>query len=129
MNCKIKSIKELIVTVRIGQGETASVRRCSDQRGNKYALKFFNNNFSSTNEIEALLHLSHANIIKMQYYEENFVVLDLMANMDLFTYVQSAQLDQTLARTYFRQIIQAIDYMHSQGYINRDIKLENVLMD
>ncbi|OQR96593.1 hypothetical protein ACHHYP_14701 [Achlya hypogyna] len=33
------------------------------------------------------------------------------------------------AATYFRQIVDAIGFIHSRGYAHRDISLENVLLD
>ena len=55
------------------------------------------------------------------------------AGGDLFQYVSKhharCQLQEQEARWIFQQLIIGLDYCHSQGVANRDLKLENILLD
>ncbi|KAM7076528.1 maternal embryonic leucine zipper kinase isoform 7-T11 [Ciconia maguari] len=49
---------------------------------------------------------------------------------ELFDYIISKdRLSEEEARVFFRQIVSAIAYVHSQGYAHRDLKPENLLID
>lgn len=48
---------------------------------------------------------------------------------DVFQLVQQkGALSESEARTLFRQLIEAVEYMHSHGLVHRDIKLENLFL-
>mmetsp|Transcript_15068 Transcript_15068/g.12783 ORF Transcript_15068/g.12783 Transcript_15068/m.12783 type:complete len:89 (-) Transcript_15068:754-1020(-) len=36
--------------------------------------------------------------------------------------------DETLVRTYFHQLVNAVEHIHSKGYAHLDIKTENLLL-
>ena len=49
---------------------------------------------------------------------------------DLFQYVKRrGGLRENEARWFFQQLIIGMDYSHRKGVVNRDIKLENTLLD
>ncbi|EOA92930.1 Maternal embryonic leucine zipper kinase [Anas platyrhynchos] len=49
---------------------------------------------------------------------------------ELFDYIISKdRLSEEEARVFFRQIVSAIAYVHSEGYAHRDLKPENLLID
>ncbi|WIA16599.1 hypothetical protein OEZ85_013266 [Tetradesmus obliquus] len=57
------------------------------------------------------------------------IVMDYASGGSLFGYVQSRnRLREPLARWFFQQLILAVDYCHRKGVANRDIKLENTLL-
>lgn len=57
------------------------------------------------------------------------IVMDYASGGSLFTYVQQRQrLKEPLARWFFQQLLLAVDYCHRKGVANRDIKLENTLL-
>ncbi len=42
---------------------------------------------------------------------------------------ETGALTETLARTYLRQLLQGVEYLHALGIAHRDLKLENLLVD
>uniref|UniRef100_A0A674JR53 non-specific serine/threonine protein kinase n=1 Tax=Terrapene triunguis TaxID=2587831 RepID=A0A674JR53_9SAUR len=62
---------------------------------------------------------------------KKYTCLDLYCpGGELFDYIISKdRLSEEEARIFFRQIVSAIAYVHSQGYAHRDLKPENLLID
>lgn len=59
-----------------------------------------------------------------------YIVLQLARTGDLFDFIASSGgLSERVARFYFNQVLNAVDYLHSQGITHRDIKPENILLD
>jgi serine/threonine protein kinase len=49
---------------------------------------------------------------------------------DLFDYITEKRvLDETIARNFFKQIVDTIIAIHKAGVVHRDIKDENILVD
>ncbi|KAK9837894.1 hypothetical protein WJX74_007403 [Apatococcus lobatus] len=58
------------------------------------------------------------------------IVMEFAAGGDLFTRVRDHNgMTENEARWFFQQLIIGIDYAHKMGVVNRDIKLENSLLD
>lgn len=57
--------------------------------------------------------------------------MELSRNGELFDYISlgSPLFTEDLAKHYFRQLVDVIDFIHSSGYAHRDIKPENILFD
>ncbi len=57
------------------------------------------------------------------------IAMEYASGGSLFTYVQRAvRLKEAAARWFFQQLIIGLDYCHRRGVVNRDIKLENTLL-
>ncbi|KAM4638949.1 maternal embryonic leucine zipper kinase isoform 2-T5 [Amazona ochrocephala] len=85
-------------------------------------------------EIDAMKNLSHQHICQLYHVIETskkiFMVLEYCPGGELFDYIISKDhLSEEEARVFFRQIVSAIAYVHSQGYAHRDLKPENLLID
>jgi serine/threonine protein kinase len=85
-------------------------------------------------EIAIMKMVKHENIVKL--YEvlasrsKIFIVLELVTGGELFDkIVAEGRLDESNARTYFRQLLKGLKYCHSQGVCHRDLKPENLLLD
>ncbi|KAM3940849.1 maternal embryonic leucine zipper kinase [Leptodactylus fuscus] len=85
-------------------------------------------------EIEAMKNLSHQHVCRLYHVIETpkkiFMVLEYCPGGELFDYIIAKdRLTEEEARVFFRQIVSAVAYIHSQGYAHRDLKPENLLID
>jgi serine/threonine protein kinase len=98
-------------------------------------------------EIQILSSISHPNIIQYRDVfvtdQELFIVLELASGGELFdrivdggpvcssegkpefTFFFVVQIPEDEAATIFRQLLSAVDYLHSKGIAHRDIKVQN----
>lgn len=84
-------------------------------------------------EIACLRELSHPNIVRMYgvtaLEKRHVVLLEYMAGGNLFEWIAAISPDEAEARAVIAQLISGIAAIHEAGYIHRDIKCDNVLLD
>jgi serine/threonine protein kinase len=95
-------------------------------------------------EVEALTHLHHPNIVNMMEFSNDgvvqksngrtypviYIVLELATGGEFFDYIATGgSFPERIARFYFKQLIEALDYVHTKGAVHRDLKPENLLFD
>eukprot|EP00058_Branchiostoma_floridae_P028251 XP_002613742.1 hypothetical protein BRAFLDRAFT_123883 [Branchiostoma floridae] len=85
-------------------------------------------------EIEAMKTLTHQHVCKLYQVLETdtkiFMVLEYCPGGELFDYIVAKdRLPEEEARVFFRQIVSAVAYIHTEGYAHRDLKPENLLLD
>lgn len=87
-------------------------------------------------EIYILASLKHENI--MNLYEvidtptKCYLVMELCNGKNLYHYVKKRPqkcLSEVDAKPIFRSIVNAIAYIHGNGIVHRDLKLENILIN
>uniref|UniRef100_A0A7S0WYC6 Protein kinase domain-containing protein n=1 Tax=Chlamydomonas leiostraca TaxID=1034604 RepID=A0A7S0WYC6_9CHLO len=107
------------------------------QTGEQVAIKFIERGDRVNKYVEAeiLNHraLRHPHVVE---FKEAFITPDFIciameyaAGGNLFNYVSKAvRLKEPAARWFFQQLVIGLDYCHRKGVVNRDIKLENTLL-
>ena len=126
-----------------GKGGTGVIVSCLDTKtGQIRAAKVTSRQMIiETNQMEYLereLRVSttfnHPNIIKV--YEEIYlpdviiIVMDLCENGDLLSYLsENPFIVSSNAKRLFRQLVDAVSYLHDRNIVHRDLKPENILVD
>lgn len=58
------------------------------------------------------------------------IVMEYVSCGDLLTFVRKrSKLNETTAKFIFKQIVEGLQFIHSQSIVHRDIKLDNILID
>jgi serine/threonine protein kinase/Ca2+-binding EF-hand superfamily protein len=124
---------------KLGCGSSGEVRLAIDKRtGEKRAIKICpKGNIAHLsrldNEIKAMMMLQHKHVVTLYEVLESeqhiFFVMELCGGGSLYEYLDSKPLSEDLARFYFSQMVEAIQYCHSKGVCHRDLKLDNLLLD
>lgn len=124
--------------------------KLASRDGDLFAIKFSSENNAYSHEIlqriflketNIIAGLNHPNIIKlygsyMQGEEATSGMIKHKAGI-IFEYaphnlgeiMELGALEEPVARTLFKQMLDGISYLHSNNIIHRDIKPENILFD
>lgn len=127
----------------IGEGSFAKVKLAKNvENGEFVAIKILDRNHvlrhnmmdQLKREISAMKMINHPNVIKifevMASKTKIYIVLELVNGGELFDQIATnGRLKEDEARSYFQQLIKAVDYCHSRGVYHRDLKPENLLLD
>lgn len=138
-----KFIGNYIIDKTIGQGTYGKVKLgFHAQTKEKVAIKVIDKSTIENDrqvkriqkEIRFLKLLSHPNIVKIYDVLETethiFMVMEYASGGELFDYIVShKRVKEKEARVFFRQILSALDYCHTNSVIHRDLKPENLLLD
>ena len=86
-------------------------------------------------EAEALSHLDHPHIVRFYSFEvagpDAFIVMDYIQGSTLRRHLRQVDGPLPLSETsqYLRQIGSALQYAHNEGFIHRDVKPGNIMLD
>jgi calcium-dependent protein kinase len=143
---RCSDIYDIIKSKRLGKGSYGSVYLCKHKKtGDSFAVKIINvtriNSHSLRKlhlEIAIMKALDHPHIIKLRgvFFGRRTVslVMDLCQGGELFDQLTGNQqhkkgFPECYAARLIRFMISSIGYLHSQGIMHRDIKLENFLFE
>lgn len=141
------SFSSLEVIGKLGTSKATVYLVRSPVHQKNFAMKLFpyeSQNVSYPYLIESRFrYLSHPNIIgvvhtqdkKLSVHQEkkfysSFILMEVapFGSFSRLSRVLKMNNDEMLARTYFHQLIEGLEYLHSCGVAHLDLKLENLLM-
>ncbi len=144
--CNIESVGAYKVVRLIGKGGMSEVYEVEEPRlGSVHALKLFASEKSDTEvlrrfEVEGrlLAKLSHPRIVKVVDFgkEEKsgraYFVMDLIRDpggrIRSLADVPSGSVDEETVGRWYDDLREALAYIHANGVIHRDLKLQNILV-
>lgn len=138
----VLSISDYDLGQALGTGGFATVYRARDRAtGREVAIKviikshMIERNLVDKVDSEIKIHriLKHDHIVKLLGCMEDdlniYLVLELCKKGNLYTYLQRhGPLAESDAFGVIRQLISAVEYLHSKKIIHRDLKLSNILL-
>ncbi len=110
--------------------------------GRLVAIKSFNKSkLTSEKARKKIVHetgllklLNHPSVVRFyETFDTNkyiMIVMEYVSCGDLLSFVRKrSKLTETIAKFIFKQIMEGLSFIHSQGVVHRDIKLDNILID
>ncbi|XP_066903852.1 cAMP-dependent protein kinase catalytic subunit 3 [Halyomorpha halys] len=137
------SIEDLDIIKTIGTGTFGRVCLCREKlRGGYLAVKILaisdvirlKQVEHVRNEREILSGIRHPFIVNLWWHSHDstylYMVFDYVPGGELFSYLRNAgRFPTSTAMFYTAEIVVALEYLHSQSIVYRDLKPENLLLD
>jgi len=128
---------------QIGQGTFSVVKLALHKStGKSYAIKIIDkqkfcreekSQEQIKREIQILSKVSHPNIVAYKgLYESQkylYIILEYAEGGELFEHILQSNLLENEVRALFKQLLDAVYYLHNHGIAHRDLKPENILLD
>eukprot|EP00118_Oscarella_pearsei_P006731 m.31002 g.31002 ORF g.31002 m.31002 type:complete len:347 (+) comp31425_c1_seq1:837-1877(+) len=142
-NGRVYSLANLQLKTTVGTGTFGRVVLCQEKIGKEYlALKVMN--ISEVvrlkqiehvqNEKSLLMSIDHPFIVNMLWSHHDdaflYMLLEYVPGGELFTYLRTAQrFNTSTGRFYAAEIVSALEFLHTNSIVYRDMKPENLLLD
>lgn len=131
---------DYIIGEECGSGAFATVRKVKSKvTGQIRALKIIKKSKNQDSarmylEVEILKKLIHPNIMQIfEFYEDKknfYIITEICEGGELFDQiVQKGSFTEDEAAKVVKQILSAVNYIHSNNIVHRDLKPENILLD
>jgi len=133
---------EIFVDRVLGSGRFSVYHAYLPLKGTEYAIKVFSNEKNSEasyqREKEAMTIPRHKNVIGaisninlkgLDAVNSNFILMEYAPYGTVYDLVlNKGLLEEKTIRTYFHQVIEGLEFLHSQGIAHMDLKLDNLLL-
>lgn len=135
-------VPDFVFGERIGKGGFGKVYKATDKgSGKTCAIKVMSRQWLKerglmrrvAQEIKLHRKLAHAHVVRLYSYFEDqkqiYLVMEYCSNGNLFQYLRRKPVQPlTTVKKWFREVVQAVAYLHETDIVHRDIKLSNVLL-
>jgi calcium-dependent protein kinase len=117
----------------LGEGSSGHVfEAVNRETGEACAVKVLNKSTATTIEVNVSLRMSHPNIASILKVYDNgsslAMVMELGCGGDLFNRLADhGPFEEAEAARILHQTLLAVTYMHAQGYVHTDLKLDNIV--
>ena len=145
-----KRVNNYIIVGDLGQGSQGKVKLVEDSSTNRlYAMKIQNitakvgfskigqNDYDPKKEIAIMKKLNHPNIVRlvevMESHEDGkiYMILEYSEQgpvLELSPQGTCSPLEVETVRSYTRDIVSGLSYLHHQGIVHKDLKPSNLLL-
>jgi serine/threonine protein kinase len=126
----------------LGQGTFSAVVLCTNRSGKSYAVKVFSRRHlveqqlfdRFEREVRVMESLKHPNIVALEQvvFTEEFIylVMEYCERGELYEFLGNyGVMSLPFVARAFKQITEAICFIHSRDVVHRDLKPENILLD
>eukprot|EP01035_Chromulina_nebulosa_P018133 gene18133-23787_t len=136
-------INKYLILKELGKGSFGEVFLCQDEETNvKYAMKVINRSANNDDitaairrEIAVMKRLQHENVVSLHEVIDDpsakkiFLIQEYMEGGSLLSDEENVNpIPVDKCRSYFRDMLCGICYLHAEGIIHRDIKPSNMLL-
>jgi len=127
----------------IGEGSYAKVKSAySEKLQKRVAMKIINRRSAPKDfkdkflprELRCMKSVNHVNCIKLyeiiEFEQKVYIVMEHAGHGDLLEYIKlRGAIPEDRCRVMFKQIVDAVHYLHGVNIAHRDLKCENLLLD
>jgi len=126
------NFSEVRLGVQVASSQKYAVKVIDKKRFHQFQNKR-ESQLSLQSEAEMIMRLNNPGIIKFHEWFETrdklFIAMEFVEGGDLLQFILDHQaFSETTARRIFREIVEAVRYLHDKNVVHRDLKPENILL-